>query len=216
MKWRRALRNYANSTIKTTTLCLTYNNVSRSDIRLLKQLLRSKKKSQNKHKLRYDVNVSATLTCSPALSQWYKILTVSHQITKDITSDWHHFLAVLLPPPVHEGFRYSYLITMSATPSPHVKNYICWYLEPGYCSQYSDSLWAGRTVDRIPMSGEIFRTCPDWPWGPPNLLYNGYQVSFPGLKRPGHDVDHPPQLAPRLKKEYNYTSTPALGLHGLL
>jgi hypothetical protein len=26
--------------------------------------------------------------------------------------------------------------------------------------------------------GEIFRTCPDRPWGPPNLLYNGYLV-FP-------------------------------------
>jgi hypothetical protein len=29
--------------------------------------------------------------------------------------------------------------------------------------------------------GEIFRACPDRPWGPPNLLYNGYQV-FPGGK----------------------------------
>jgi len=26
---------------------------------------------------------------------------------------------------------------------------------------------------------EIFCTCPDWPWGPPSLLYNGYRV-FPG------------------------------------
>ena len=24
--------------------------------------------------------------------------------------------------------------------------------------------------------GEIFRTCPDRPWGPPSLLYNGYRV----------------------------------------
>jgi hypothetical protein len=30
----------------------------------------------------------------------------------------------------------------------------------------------------IPVESEIFRTCPDRPWGPPNLLYNGYQV-FP-------------------------------------
>ena len=29
--------------------------------------------------------------------------------------------------------------------------------------------------------GEIFRTCPDRPWGPPSLLYNGYRV-FPGVK----------------------------------
>jgi hypothetical protein len=27
--------------------------------------------------------------------------------------------------------------------------------------------------------GEIFRTCPDRPWGPTRLLYNGYRV-FPG------------------------------------
>jgi hypothetical protein len=28
---------------------------------------------------------------------------------------------------------------------------------------------------------EIFRTHPDWPWGPPSLLYNGYRV-IPGGK----------------------------------
>jgi hypothetical protein len=49
--------------------------------------------------------------------------------------------------------------------------------------------------------GEIFRTRPDQPWGPPSLLYNGYRVSLPGTKRPGHGVDHPTHLAPRLKKE---------------
>jgi hypothetical protein len=27
-----------------------------------------------------------------------------------------------------------------------------------------------------PGGGEIFRTHPDWPWGPPSLLYNGYWV----------------------------------------
>ena len=36
--------------------------------------------------------------------------------------------------------------------------------------------------------GEIFRTCSDWPWGPPGLLYNGYRVSFPGVKQPGCGV----------------------------
>jgi hypothetical protein len=62
--------------------------------------------------------------------------------------------------------------------------------------------------------GEIFSTRPDRPWGPPNLLYNAYQV-IPWVNRPGRGVDHP-HLAPRLKKEYSYTSTPPLGLHGLL
>ena len=37
--------------------------------------------------------------------------------------------------------------------------------------------------------GEIFRTCPDRPWGPPSLLYNWYRV-FPGGKEgPGSDAD---------------------------
>jgi hypothetical protein len=40
-----------------------------------------------------------------------------------------------------------------------------------------------------PGGSEIFRTCPDRPWGPTSLLYNGYQV-FPGGKvRPGRDAD---------------------------
>ena len=55
---------------------------------------------------------------------------------------------------------------------------------------------------------EIFRTCPDRLWVLPSLLYNGYRV-FPGVKRPGRGVDHPPKLA------YSYTSTPPMGLRGL-
>ena len=44
--------------------------------------------------------------------------------------------------------------------------------------------------------GEIFRTRPDLPWCPPSLLYNGYRVSFLGVKRPGRVVDYPsPSIA---------------------
>jgi hypothetical protein len=39
---------------------------------------------------------------------------------------------------------------------------------------------------------------------------------FPGVKRPGPGVDHPPLLAPKLKKEWSDTSTLPLGLRGLL
>jgi hypothetical protein len=35
-----------------------------------------------------------------------------------------------------------------------------------------------------PGGGEIFRTRPDRPWGPPSLLYSGYRV-FPGGKAAG-------------------------------
>jgi len=49
---------------------------------------------------------------------------------------------------------------------------------------HGDSLRAGRCGDQIPVGGEIFRTHPDRPWGPPGLLYNGYLV-FPGGKAAG-------------------------------
>jgi hypothetical protein len=50
-----------------------------------------------------------------------------------------------------------------------------------------------------PGGGEIFRTCPDRPWGPPSLLYNGYRV-FPGGKvRPGRDADLSPPSSAEVK-----------------
>jgi len=41
--------------------------------------------------------------------------------------------------------------------------------------------------------------------------------SFPGLKRPGRGVDHPPNLSAEVKKRVGlYTSSPSLGLRGLV
>ena len=49
--------------------------------------------------------------------------------------------------------------------------------------------------------GEIFRTCPDRSWGPPNLLYNGYRF-FPGGKvRPGLAADHSPPSSAGVTEE---------------
>jgi hypothetical protein len=49
--------------------------------------------------------------------------------------------------------------------------------------------WTVR--DRIPV-GTRLSARPDGPWGPPSLLYNGYQL-FPGGKvRPGRAADHSP------------------------
>jgi len=59
-----------------------------------------------------------------------------------------------------------------------------------------------------PGGGEIFRTRPDRPWGPPSLLYNRYRVSFLGVKRSRRGVDHQPHLAPRLKSEYSIPLVP--------
>jgi len=41
-----------------------------------------------------------------------------------------------------------------------------------------------------------------------SLLFNGYRVSSLGVKRPGHGLDTHLHLAPKLKKEWSYTSTP--------
>jgi hypothetical protein len=49
--------------------------------------------------------------------------------------------------------------------------------------------------------GEIFRACPDRPWGPPSLQYNGHRV-FPGGKmRPGRAADHPPPSSAEVMEE---------------
>jgi hypothetical protein len=62
-------------------------------------------------------------------------------------------------------------------PSPRAegKNKCCYT-----STRDSDWLRAGRSGDRIPVGGEIFRTRPDRPWGPPSLLYNGYRFFHVG------------------------------------
>ena len=49
--------------------------------------------------------------------------------------------------------------------------------------------------------GEIFRTCPNRPWGPPNLLYNGYRVFPGGKERPEREVDISPPSSAVVVKE---------------
>jgi hypothetical protein len=44
------------------------------------------------------------------------------------------------------------------------------------------------------------RSFPHRPWGPPSLLYNGYWASFPGVKRPGCSVNHPPPYSAEVKE----------------
>ena len=73
---------------------------------------------------------------------------------------------------------------------------------PVQFSRYSDWLRAGRSGDRMPLGGgEIFRTCPDRPWGPPSLLYKGYRVFPGGKERLGCDTDPSPPSSAVVNKE---------------
>jgi hypothetical protein len=58
-----------------------------------------------------------------------------------------------------------------------------------------------RTVDNNPGGGEISRTCPDRPWGPPSFLYNGYRVFPWGKERPGRAADHSPPCSAVVMEE---------------
>ena len=71
---------------------------------------------------------------------------------------------------------------------------------PGSSVGIATTLRAGRSRDRIPVGGEIFRTCPDLPWDPPSFLYNGYRVFPEGKERPGRHADpSPPSSAVVMK-----------------
>jgi len=60
---------------------------------------------------------------------------------------------------------------------------------PGYCSRYSDQLWAGRSWDRIPVGARFSAPLQTGPGAHPafNTMGTG---SFPGIKWPGHGIDH--------------------------
>ena len=79
---------------------------------------------------------------------------------------------------------------------------------PGWLSRYSDSLRAGLSGNRTPVGGARFSAPVQTGPGAHPASYTMGTGTFPGVKRPGRDVDHPPHLAPRWKKELSYSSTP--------
>jgi hypothetical protein len=68
------------------------------------------------------------------------------------------------------------------------------------------------------MAVGIFLNSPDGPWGRPSLVCNGYRVFFPGVKRPGRGVNHPPASSAEVKRVelYLWPPPPPLCRHGRL
>ena len=76
-------------------------------------------------------------------------------------------------------------------------------------AQSVQRLATGWTVRGLnPGVGEIFRTCPDRPWGPPSLVYDGYWVFPGGKEQPRRDADPSPPTSAVFKTEQSYNSTP--------
>ena len=71
----------------------------------------------------------------------------------------------------------------------------------GRVAQAVQRLATGWTIrGSNPGGGKFFHTCPDRPWGPPSLLYNGFRVFLGGKERPGRDADpSPPSSAVVMK-----------------
>jgi hypothetical protein len=64
---------------------------------------------------------------------------------------------------------------------------------------------------QVPVGSRIFSSPhhPDRLWGPPNLIFNGYQGLFPpGANKPGREADHSPPASDEVEKILIYTSTP--------
>ena len=88
------------------------------------------------------------------------------------------------------------------------------------------NLWSQLFVNKMEVTvqglnhgrEDIFSICPDWPWGPPRLLHNGYRVSFLGIRQPDHGTEHQPISSVLVKesialKQYSSSglSWPVLG-----
>jgi hypothetical protein len=77
-------------------------------------------------------------------------------------------------------------------------------------------LRAGRSGVRIPAGGKTLFSAPqppDWFRASP-IISSGYRGSFPGVKLPRRDFDHPSPSVTDAKNEWSCTSAPPIHFHG--
>lgn len=111
-------------------------------------------------------------------------------------------------------------ISLSPLTQPEIRTHYCSItvdLKLPSTYYFTDRIAMDCTIwSSNPGGGKTFLTYPHWPQGPPNLLYKGYQVSFPGISRQGMALTTHSLLVLTFKKEQSYTYTFPLFLHGTL
>jgi hypothetical protein len=70
----------------------------------------------------------------------------------------------------------------------------------GQNNQYIDSLQTRPPGDRIPVQAKFSAPILTNPQDPSSPLYNWKRVTFPGVKRTGCGVDHPPPFSTEVKE----------------
>jgi hypothetical protein len=66
-----------------------------------------------------------------------------------------------------------------------------------------------------PGGGEILRTRQDPSWSPPTLLYCGYRISIPGVKRPELCINHSHPSSAEVKERVELPLHSPVGLDGV-
>jgi hypothetical protein len=124
-------------------------------------------------------------------------------------------------PPIHWVSRVFYLgvkrpgceADHSPPSSAEVKECMELYL----CSPNTTS-WRGAHLKKHRDNFTFTSPRPDRFWRPTNQLSYGYVGggSFPGVKRPGREVDHSPPSSAEFNNAWIYTSTLPVCLHGVV
>lgn len=90
--------------------------------------------------------------------------------------------------------------------------------ELDWCSQHSNYSSGWKIHRSIPGRSKdlsFLQKHPDRVWGIRNFLFNEYQDSFAGTKRPGREVYQSPQSSIHVKNERNWTFTPPMCLYSV-